>query len=368
MPNNPTVTDFASVGDIPSLGTTALTELAQSFEQLPGDVGQFFPDRTIEEAVIVIERTKDGVGIAPLVNMGQPDAITDSGLVERKIVQPAHSRESDFVPQGVVNQLRQVGTANERAGKELLAQRVQRMVNRSVHLWKVLQCQTLLGGVNYTDPRTGAGINVSSFIPAGNLRDLATAGAGRTWDNLTTALPIHDLRAFKQHIYMVAKTKPTHILMRSSLKLLLEMNKDIIDRVEGSGARNAAGFVEYRDGELFKIAGMEVVVVDTLYDDPVTGNKGVHVWPINKVVVIAKQHQEQANELVGETVHCIGEDPMGRPGRWMRSSVDQAVPAPPGAGMQLGDSALPYLRYPDWVGILTVGNATTLANKVSQNI
>jgi hypothetical protein len=362
------ITDYSSAGDIASLGTTVLTDMARAFEQFPGDpCAQFFPGRNIADQTIVIERLKRGVGIAPIVDRGQPDAITDSALVDRRIVQPVFVRESDFIPQDVINNLRQAGTLNEKVGLEFVSERVRRLTDRNNHLWAVLRAQALLGGINYTDPRTGASINVNMQIPAGNLRSLLPLGGSRTWDNIAQSLPINDLRRFKQYIYTVAKTSPTHLVMRSSLKLLLELNKDIVNRVEGSGARNAAGFVEYANGEITRIAGMEILVCDTLYDNPVTGTRD-YVWPVNKVAVVAMRHEQAQGEFVGQTVYAVGEDPMGRSGLWMRSGPDTTPPAPPGRSVQMGNCGLPFLKYPDWVGILTVGNVSDIDNAINNAV
>ncbi len=364
MPFGANITDWSQVGDLASLGTTVLTEMAQTFEQFPGDpISQFFPMRTITDTAVVIERVRNGVGIAPLVELGQPDAITDTALVDRRMVSPAHIRESDFIPQHVINNLRQVGTINEKVGMEFVAERVRRLTERSNHFFAVMRAQALLGGINYTDPRTGTTLNVNMQIPATNFRDLSTLGATRTWDATSTATPIRDLVLWKQRMYMLAKTKPTHIVMRSSLKTLLDLNSEILSKVEGSGAGNVTGFVEYRDGELKSIAGLQILICDTLYDDPVDG-QNKFVWPINKVAVVAMRHEQAQGEFVGRQDMCVGEDPMGRPGLWMRSGPDTTPPAPPGRSVQMGNSGLPYLRYPEWVGILTVGDATTIQNKI----
>lgn len=364
MPFSGQITDYSQVGDIASLGTTVLTEMAQAFEQFPGDpIAQFFPMRNTMDPSVAIERVRQGVGIAPLVEMGQPDTMTDSALVDRRVVQPAHTRESDFVPQHVINNLRQVGTMNEKVGREFITDRVQRMTNRSNHFFAILRAMALLGGINYTDPRTGVTLNVNMQIPAGNLRDLTGLGATRTWDALATATAIRDLTIFRQKLYAVAKTKPTHVVMRSDLKTLLDLNADIIARVEGSGALNATGFVEYRMGELYAIAGMQVITCDTLYDDPVT-NTRKYVWPVHKVALVASRHEQASGEFVGRQDMCVGEDPMGRPGLWMRSGPDTSPPAPPGRSIQMGNTGLPYLRYPDWVGIMTVGVEATVQAKI----
>lgn len=364
MPLNPVITDYAQVGDLPSLGTTVLTEMAKAFEQFPGDeISQFFAPQMTNDQTIIIERVRRGVGIAPLVNPGQPDAMTDSALVDRRVVTPAHIRESDFIPAHVVNNLRQVGTLNEKVGKEFVADRIQRLTERSNFFFAVMRAQALLGGINFTDPRTGASINVNMQIPAANFRTLVPLGAARTWDNTASATPVRDLSLFKQYMYQQAKTRPTHIVMRSKLKMLLNLNAEILRRQETAGVPNSAGFLEYRDGEIFAINGMKILICDTLYDDPITGTKKF-VWPIEKVACVAMRHEQAPGESVGRMTYTVGEDPMGRPGMWMRSGPDTAPPSPPGRSVQMGNSGLPWLKYPDWVGILTVGTPGSAAGQL----
>lgn len=365
---NPILTDYQFVGDLPSLGSTILTEMARRFEQYPSDDMSFlFSSQSINERAIVIERVRQGLGITPLVQAGQPDAITNSATVDRRVVVPALCRESDYIPQDVINNLRQVGTFNEKVGKEFVVDRTRRLVDRNNHLWSVLRHMALLGGINYTDPRTNVSINVNMQIPSGNFRSLTGLGSTRTWDAKATATPINDTVLFKQYLYKVAKTKPTHMIMRSDLLTLLNINKEVLTRVESPGAPNAAGFVEYREGQLYAIAGLKILIADTLYEDPTDGVEK-HVWPLHKVGVVCARHMAAPGETLGRMTYCVGEDPNGKPGLWMRTSPDTTVPSAPGRGIQIGNAGLPWLKYPDWVGILTVGDETAIANQIANAV
>ncbi len=351
-------TAWVGVGDLASLGTTVLTKLAQVFEQFPGDpIADFFVDETTQNTSITIERVRDGVGIAPLVEPGQVDVFTDNSQTDRMQVFPAYSRESDFVPMNVVNDLRKVGTLNEKEGKEFIARRIRRMTNRNQHLYAVLRAQLLLGGINYRDPRTKKGINVSANIPASNLVNLLALGLPG-WSDRVNSTPVTTLKNFRRRIWNVAKVEPKYILMTSDLQEILENNAEILKRQEVSFL-SQTGFVTFTDGKLTKIAGLEVICIDHVWQDPVTGAVK-KIWPINKVVIVAKEHPIQKSEKLGYTQYCIGEDPMGRSGLWVRSAPDSPAPAAPGRSMQMGNAGLPYFVYPEWIGILTVDTEAAL--------
>lgn len=356
MPAN--VTPWAAVGDLASLGTTVLTKMAQVFEQFPGDpIAGFFPTETTMNSSIIIERVREGVGVAPLVEPGQTDVFTDNAQVDRMQVFPAYVRESDFIPQNVVNDLRKVGTLNEKEGKEFIAKRIRRLTNRSNHLFAVLRAQMLLGGINYTDPRTNKRINVSANIPASNLLDIEAAGLVG-WADQANAIPVKTLIQFRRKIFNIAKVEPKYLIMTSDLQTILENNAEVLRRQEVSFL-SQTGFVTFTDGKLTKIAGLEIITVDHVYQDPVT--KAVKkVWPINKVALIAKEHPDMPGEKLGRMQYCIGEDPMGRPGLWVRSGPDTAPPAAPGRSIQIGNSGLPYIVYPEWIGIVTVDSVNDL--------
>jgi hypothetical protein len=360
-------TDFQPVGDISSLGTTVLTKLAQSFEQFSSDdLSRFFPTETTMNTSITIERVKEGVGVAPLVRPGFTDVLTDNAQVERSQAFPAYSRESDFIPQNIINDLRKVGTLNEKEGKEFVARRIQRMTNRSNHLYNVFKALLLQGQISYTDPRTGEGINVNANIPAGNMLDVvASFGGAQGWSAQATASPIKQLIEFRKKIHNRSKVMPKYIIMTSDLQTILENNAEILRRSEQ--AFNPLNVVQFTDGRLTKIAGMQVITVDHIYQPP-GGGTPVKVWGINKVCLISDIHPDYPGTSIGRMMYCVGEDPMGRPGIWVRSGPDTTPPAAPGRSMQMGNSGLPYLIYPDWIGLMTVDTVNNLSAIVDPTV
>jgi len=365
MPAN--ITTFQAIGDLASLGTTTLTKLAYTFEQFPGDpIAKFFPVETTMNSSITIERVREGVGVAPLVEPGQTDVLTDSAQVERMQVFPAYMRESDFIPQQVINDLRKVGTLNEKEGKEFVAKRIQRLTNRSNHLFSVLRAQMLLGGINYVDPRTKKGLNVSANIPASNALDLSALAVTRHWSDQVNSTPVKDLIQFRRRIMNIAKVEPRYIIMNSDMQTILENNAEILRRQEVSFL-SQTGFVTYREGKLVQIAGMEIITYDHIYQDPVT-KQVKKLWPTNKVVILTGSHPDYPGAVIGRDIRCVGEDPMGRPGIWVRTGPDQQPPSAPGRTVQLGNAGLPYLIYPDWIGILTVGVQATLDAIVDSSV
>lgn len=360
------VNQFASVGDIASLGTTVLTRLALTFEQFSGDpLSRFFPRETTMNSSITIERVREGVGVAPLVSPGFTDVLTDNAQVERMNVFPAYVRESDFIPMNIINDLRKLGTLNEKEGKEFIAKRLQRLTNRNNHLYTMLKAQVLLGGINYTDPRTKQSINVPTGIPASNLFDVVAAGLPG-FANQANSTPVELLKRFRRRIFNIAKVEPKYIIMTSDLQTILEGNAEVLRRQEVSFL-SQTGFVTFNEGKLTHIAGMQILCFDHVYQDP-TNNTVQKLWPINKIVLASDAHPDFPGESVGKMMFCIGEDPAGRPGLWVRSGPDTTPPAAPGRSVQIGNSGLPYLVYPDWIGIMTVDSVANLTALIDPSV
>ena len=164
----PEITDYQYVGDIPNLGSLQLTMLARSFETVDiGGLGDMFPDENITERTIVIEQIIEGLGIMPIVRFGVPGGgFVESDRIRSMRVTPVAVREEDFIEQALINQLREPGTVNQASPQnQIIARRVQKLVARHTRVKDLFRARTLLGGINYTDPRTGVSIDVSTNIP-----------------------------------------------------------------------------------------------------------------------------------------------------------------------------------------------------------
>lgn len=414
----PIVTPYEYVGDIPALGTLQLTRLARSFEELEGTPLDFlFPDEIIEERTIMIETIKEGLGIMPLVRFGVPAGnFLEPERIERRMEQPAVVREDDFIDQALVNQMRKAGTMNDRdPASAIIQRRTRALVARHNRTKDVLRAMVLQGGINYTDPRTNVGINVSTQIPAHNLFRYdgwnANVAAGTTitgsqlkagksltnnknrpeamlfadavgniaipWTNPQADI-VRCLRYLKQYLMNTNKNRYTDIVMSRDLYTLLLENQFIkaysgnfgviIDQNTGNfGTANSNRPVPEvtfgPGGDITSIAGLNIILVDTMYRDPVT-SEIVKVWPTDLVAVVARNHMSDPSATLGFTHHCMGESPDERPGMWMRTGPDQQPPAVPGRSMQLGNSFLPFAVYPQWICLLTVAETSDIDQSV----
>lgn len=368
--------------DILALGPTQLTKLARKFEQFAGDpLAKFFPAEFTSNRTIVIEREIMDLGFTPIINPGQPDSLQPSRRVERMSVFPVYCRESDFIPTDVINDLRAPGTLNEQNGLRVVADRMQQLVNRQNMLWGLLRAQCVLGGINYTDPRTGMSVNVKTGIPTINLVDptktridpadnnSALVFGGKYWTDAAADL-VNDVIKMKRRMANLAKTPPTHMIMTSDLKTWLEMHPIIRGYLQGSGAGNVTGHVTWENGEIKSLAGLIIETFDMIVDDSaLTGTGGAvtaalggtgsgrrKIWPHNKIALIAQNHQLQPGLSLGRTQFAPGEAPDGKPGLWSRSGPDTTPPQPPGRSVQIGNCGLPYVMYPDWIGIMTIAD------------
>lgn len=424
---SPEITPYAYVGDIPSLGSLQLTMLARSFETLDiGGLEDLFPDVTINERTIVIEQIIEGLGIMPIVRFGVPGGgFVEPDRIRSMRVTPASVREEDFIEQALINQLREVGTVNQQwSPAEIVSRRVQKLINRHTRVKELFRSNTLLGGINYTDPRTGVSINVSTNIPAQNFfrykgwnasvaanavvpiagtnytaNSALVNDAGRTeaafftssddkfgvpWTNPRANI-VRCIQLIAQYLELTNKNRFTEIVMSPQLLTVIQSTNEYLKAYQGlpgllvlnqpgSVAGNAAvgasqsalptGWATFGPGgRLTSIAGLRIREISGLYRDPVTNTVKVY-WPANKVALIAPRDMQGGGATLGMTQHCVGESPDGTPGIYMRTSPDAAPPSPPGRVMQMGDAFLPFAVYPHWIANLTVCEPEELTSQL----
>jgi hypothetical protein len=417
-PENATFYEF--VGELPALGHLQLTKLAQSYEELQSaDLSIFFPAETTPERTIVIETMTQGLGMAPLVKLGQPaGAFLEPERIQRRIVEPAIIREDDFLDQGLINQLRMPGTMNSAwTPEQLVARRLQRLVERQQRTLSLLQASVLRGGITWNDPRTNVSISVPTGIPLHNyfrydgfnatlaagapipntpfsaakalvpnkarpeaafFTNPGTLEAGVPWTNPNADIT-RCLRLIKQYLMNTNKNVYTHIVMSRDLLTVIQENENIkanlgyvgIFQAPGAAGISSASANTARpmsvsigvDGDITHLAGLEVVLVDALFRDPET-NQIQKMWPSNEVALVAARHFQTPGETLGRTQYCVGESPDQSPGLWVRSGPEPTPPSPPGRSMQLGNSFLPYAMYPQWISLLTVAEEEDVASNL----
>jgi hypothetical protein len=402
-------TPYEFVGELPALGSLQLTQLARSYEEVEStSLDPFFPAQSIDARTIVIETIKEGLGIAPLVQFGKPaGAFMDNERIERRIIEPAVTREDDFLDQGLINQLRKPGTFNEAwAPQQLMEHRVRKLVVRQKRTISLLQAYVLQGGIDHLEPRTNVRTVVSTQIPAHNFFrydgfgatlaaaapitgtpytaakalsnnkgrpealmfvDTATNTAGVPWTHPYADI-LRCLRYLKQYAMNTNKNRYTDLVMSRDLYTVIQENHHIKASMGqvgifmnsvglATGSANAstppALYQFSSDGELKAMAGLNIILVDTMFRDP-EDDEVKKMWPSNLVAIVARNHYSDRQQTLGYTQYCVGEAPDGKPGMWMRSGPDQMPPAPPGRTMQIGNAFLPYAMYPQWIMLLTV--------------
>ncbi|ADY55129.1 hypothetical protein Sgly_0772 [Syntrophobotulus glycolicus DSM 8271] len=246
--------------DIQSLDGTVLTELAQTFENHKTTIRTFFPVREVPESKVTVERVYSGAGMAPPVEKGQPDPLGDGDRqVDSQTYEPVYSRESFPVPTEKLNNLRMPGTLNEKYGRQYIADETKRYVSRSDLLFDFLGTQMFQGQVNYTDPRTKKTVNISAGIPSAHV---ITTVPTKPWTDPDATI-IDDIDEMKKLIRNNGKVPATHIFMTTDMCSIMARNKQVISRAES--ARDT-GFVVFKDGDLIKICGLEIILQDTVYE------------------------------------------------------------------------------------------------------
>jgi len=415
-------TPWEYVGETAALGGIELTKLAKTYAELDTtDLSDLFPDEMNPERTIVIETMMESLELMPVVKPGQPagNFITHPRMF-RRMVEPAHFRQDDFLDQFTINQLKKLGTPNEAYNPlEIVQNRVKTMVNMHNRTLDFLRVQTLLGGINYTDPRTGVALQVSTQIPVNNFFRYdgfnATVAANATvslsgvtytaakaltanksreeailfrsadnkiavpWTNPSADI-VRCLRLIKQYLRQTHKNIFTDMYLSGDLYTVL-LENDFVKAYTG-----AVGTFNYTNsdgnnlvntvangapasisvgpgGDITSIAGIAIHQIDQIYKDPATG-KVTNMMPSNKVVLVAKTHVNDRSQTLGYTQYCVGESPDGKPGMWMRSGPDTMPPLLPGRAMQMGNAFLPYAMYPQWIAVLDVCEASDIDSRL----
>ena len=413
----PEITDYSYIGDTPALGSLQLTKLARGFEVVEiGQLDDLFPDQIVPERTIVIEQIIEGLGIMPIVRFGIPGGgFVEPDRIRRMTVTPAVVREEDFIEMALVNQLREPGTMNNQWNpNQIIQQRVQKLVNRHRRTVDLFRAKVLLGGISYTDPRTGVSIDVKTNIPSQNLFSYkgwsATTSAGSVIQGFTAnsdltndkgrteamffrstderfGVPWTDpkadlafcIRMIKQYLFNRNKNVFTEIILHTDLLAVLQENNLVKAYLGLPAPLNTTGsqaaytpaynqppssfLVLGPGGDIASIGGLRIRAVNGLYRNPVT-NKIENWWPSHKVAIVAPTHMNDANARLGMTMHCVGESEDGQPGVYMRVSNNTQPPAPPGRVMQMGDAFIPFAIYPHWISLLDVCEPNELSTKL----
>lgn len=332
--------------DIQTLGGTVLSELAKTFENRPTALLPFFPARDVQEKTVRIERIFQGVGMAPIVRAGQPDVFAGNRQVESEEKSPIYGRESKPIPQDIINNLRMPGTVNEKYGRKYVADEIKYLTGRNDSLFDFIRSQALLGGVDYTDPRTNERIVIDSGIPTDHKVENKI-----DWSNPEADI-VDEIEQWKELVKNNGLATPTHLIMNGVRRGILSRHKSV--RALAETARDP-GKVRFLNGELTHIAGLEIVEENKVYEH-LTQNNGVIVptvqkmVPDDKIVIVSKENE---GEPFGRTDFVIGENPDGMAGIWSRAS-ETLPPAAPGVLLQVGRAGLAYVRYPKWVVVATI--------------
>ena len=421
---SPFVSPWQTVANLDNPGEPFLLELAKSLALVEGitPLTEVFPDETIEARLVAIQQIFQGVDtIFPLVEPGQPDVILsgEKGTVRQMYVEPLYIRQSgSFSPDKINYQIRE-GTSNDRKPpEEIIQEEIARMTREHNLTWAVYRARMLLGGINYTDPRTGVSAKVSARIPAWNvwhyanrngyrgrveatffrsIVDSYSAGADTALSGVPWTHPDADVvnmvRRFARWFSVQNKSKLTGIYMHADMLEVIAQNNQIrlaeggvlFNTYTASGtplnitasAQQAVPLVVPSTGTdaavsraitmgpegITAIAGIPIYTINTKYKDPVDGVWKM-VWPKNKVVFVSQVDPQGTFEAAGRTQYCIGENIGGAPGMWIRYQNETQVPAAPGQYVQMGNAGLPYLKYPYRVAHCTVASVQDINDRL----
>ncbi len=401
-------------------GEPIFTQLAKSIVPQLGQTGvsEIFPDETIEERVVRIEQHFEPTDtIFPVVEPGKPDLFLndEEGFRTIRYVQPLYIRRSFTISHAEINYRIKPGTINERWNPgEQIQRKMTRVLKQQRLTWDVFRIMTLLGGINYTDSRTGVPVKAPAQIPIHNIWNYnvtsgyrgrneasffrsvidtnaqeAPTSAGVPFTHPDAAIVDFFLR-FSRWFSETNKCKITKAYIGPELRDVIVNNNEIKlslggyipkwnvatgDRSPGPeggllvpsggvGNRSLTGAISLgNNGDLLAIAGIPVMVVDLEFKDPVDGVIK-RLWPKNKIVFVSEQDNDGTREMPGRTQYCISENSGGRPGLWTRTENETRIPAAPGMAVQIGNAGMPYLVYPHRVAHVNVATPQQINDRI----
>jgi hypothetical protein len=403
---SPYISPWQVTGNENYPGEPIYTELAKSFMPLVGQspLTEIFPEETIMERVVQIQQTFEAAGtLFPLVDFGKPDVVMGSsnGAVRTMYVQPLVIRRTAALSHGEMNIKLRPGTTNERwTPQEQVNKVISDMVRDHNLTWDVYRAMMLLGGISYTDPLTGSAANVSAQIPTHNLWsfDNTEGYSGRNESLVFLGLqdsnqpsptsagtPFTDPNAdiinamgkFNMWFSQTNKSRVTRLYMSAEMGHILASNNQVKLAMGGTAfgipgapaitrespdAQFQGQFTMNEEGGLGSIAGIPISYVNTAYKDPVTGVYK-KVWPVNKIVAVSQLDPNGDREAPGRTQYCASEEAGGTPGLWTRTFENTIPPAAPGMFIQMGNSGLPYLKYPYRVAHVKAASVSDVKNR-----
>lgn len=409
VPNNtnfsPYISPWAITSNDANPGEAIYTELARSFVPLVGNspLTELFPEEMIPERVVRIDQSFEAAAtIMPLVDWSKPDVVTGGGggFTRSMMVQPLVVRNTKAIAHGAMNIRLKPGTANEMwSPQEQVEKIVSDMVKEHNLTWDVFRAMMLLGGISYTDPRTGVNASVSAQIPPHNVWKYNNFEGYQNRPEASIFLQMQDANQPEPNSMGVPWTHPnadilgtvnklamwfrttnksriTAMYMSADLAHILKDNNQIKLSMGGTAfglpTRRSApivretpepsfagNFTMNSEGFLDSIGGIPVRVVDTSFKDPVRGIFRM-VFPKNKIVLVSEVDPNGQNEPPGRTQYCVSEEAGGAPGLWTRVIESTLPPAPPGMYIQMGNAGMPYLKYPYRVAHLTVASVNDI--------
>lgn len=403
----PYISPWITTGTTEAQWGRVFTELAESYIPILSNtpLTELFPIETIEAQTVVVRQTMEpNHTIFPIVLPCKPDVLVGPNYGRERMfyVQPLFIRQSTSLCYGEINN--RVRNCNDPYPTgEQIQKMIATMVMEHNLTWDVFRARMLLGGIRYTDPRTGVFTDVASNIPAYNLFSYnVTAGIGgrnesrvfRSFEDTNSINPtnvgvswadpysdfVYTVHAIQNWFKTTHKSNLTAIYMSPEMRAVLSSNNitrwsmgqmiiyqnrvglNIEDNV--TNGQYSSMLQMGSDGMLSAIAGLQIKTVDTQYIDPVDGiNK--RVWPKNKVVFVSDQSPTGEKQAPGRTQFCIGESPDGKPGIWSRTNMETHIPAAPGMYLQMGNAGMPYLTYPYRVVHVNVASLEDINNRLS---
>lgn len=395
-----------------------LLELAEAYVATENQTRllEIFPEETIEQRLVGIQQSFSATNtIFPLVEPGQPDVFTEGagGTVVTRWFQPLYIRASASFSPAKINYLAKPGTNTRQSPQEYIDRELQRMALEHNLTWDVFRAMMLLGGINYTDPRTGVKAQVGSQIPAWNLLrwDVNNGYRGRNEANIFRSMidqygegfstepgvpwahPDADIagtiRRLKRFFKVQNKSEITDAFVHPDLWEIINQSTQVRlaqggilprwDVEVGDRIPNDSGVTYFPNsgfdqitsrslqlnaaGEVEAIAGVRFHTLETKFKDPVDGVwKGV--MPKNKVVFVSMQDPNGRAEAPGRTQFCISENLDDRPGLWVRTWDMAPPPQAPVRLVQMGNAGMPYLKYPHRVCHLTVASVDAINERI----
>lgn len=332
--------------------STEVTHIVRNRYQPPGVfIGRdLFPDVDTYHEKILVDVVDAPTGMTSAHNLGAEPRIIKGLAQRRREYRTGYWKETRRWNEAELLYTRQLGTFNQRAGRDIINQGAIQLDNRLEVRKEWLRWQVLLGGVISID-ENGVQYTVDFGVPERNKIDL-TAGGQTPWSDHQNANPVKDLLDIIQ-LFIGTGARPGTMYYNQVVANDLVQNAVLRDLLKQSTM-----IAQLNTANLPQVLKMFVPHLDFVqYDQGWADESGTfHFFVPDSHVVITGVGSEKMGDFASTiSLHNGGID-NPQPGKFAIVEDKSQADKNPYIDLTVGQYGLPRLYHPNWIISLKVAN------------